>query len=211
MIRVVIVDDHAIVRDGLSRLIGSAHDMEVVAVASDGAAAVTVAAEHEPDVVLMDLSMPGGDGVTATRQIVEARPEARVVVLTSFSDERRIVDVLQAGACGYLLKDAEPDELLRGIRAAVEGGAPLDPKAARVLLDNQLVSRADTNLSAREREVLGLVSEGMANKRIARRLGISDRTVKAHLTRIFRTIGVTDRTQAALWAREHLGSTGSER
>lgn len=206
MIRVLIVDDHAIVRDGLASLIGSAHDMEVVAVASDGAEAVTVAAEHEPDIVLMDLSMPGVAGVDATRQIVEANPEARVVVLTSFSDERRITDALQAGACGYLLKDAEPDELLRGIRAAVEGGAPLDPKAARVLLDNQRLPHADTNLSARELEVLGLVAQGMANKHIARRLGISDRTVKAHLTRVFRTIGVTDRTQAALWAREHLGS-----
>jgi DNA-binding NarL/FixJ family response regulator len=206
MIRVLIVDDHAIVRDGLASLIGSAHDMEVVAAASDGAEAVAVAAEHEPDIVLMDLSMPGVAGVDATRQIVEANPEARVVVLTSFSDERRIIDALQAGACGYLLKDAEPDELLRGIRAAVEGGAPLDPKAARVLLDNQRLSHADTNLSARELEVLGLVAQGMANKHIARRLGISDRTVKAHLTRVFRTIGVTDRTQAALWAREHLGS-----
>jgi DNA-binding NarL/FixJ family response regulator len=207
MIRVLVVDDHAIVREGLARLVGSAQDMEVAAVASDGAEAITAAAEHAPDVVLMDLSMPGLDGAAATREILLDRPDARVVVLTSFSDQRRIIDALRAGACGYLLKDAEPDELLRGIRAAADGGAPLDPKAARVLLDNQLLSQPETNLSAREREVLGLLAEGMANKHIARRLGISDRTVKAHLTRIFRTIGVTDRTQAALWARERLASS----
>jgi DNA-binding NarL/FixJ family response regulator len=206
MIRVLIVDDHAIVRDGLARLVGSAQDMEVAAVAGSGAEAVIAAAEHEPDVVLMDLSMPGLDGTAATREILLERPGTHVVVLTSFSEQRRIIDALRAGACGYLLKDAEPDDLLRGIRAAAEGGAPLDPKAARVLLDNQLPSHAESSLSAREREVLGLLAEGMANKHIARRLGISDRTVKAHLTRIFRTIGVTDRTQAALWAREGLGS-----
>jgi DNA-binding NarL/FixJ family response regulator len=209
MIRVLIVDDHAIVREGLTRLINSTGDIEVAGTASEGNAAVDAVVQLAPDVVLMDLSMPVLDGIEATRRIMAHAPGTQIVVLTSFSDQRRIVDALQAGACGYLLKDAEPDELLRGIRAAAAGESPLDPKAARVMLDTQRTARGDDAMSAREREVLTLVAQGLANKQIARRLGISDRTVKAHLTRVFRAIGVSDRTQAALWAREHLSPAGA--
>ena len=163
------------------------------------------AAALAPDIVLMDLSMPGTDGIEATRAITAAGGATQVVVLTSFSDKQRILDALDAGAAGYVLKHAEPDELLDAIRAAHEGGSPLDPKAARVLLDRQRTSSASpTKMSEREQEVLRLVAAGLPNKTIARQLGIAERTVKAHLTSIFQRIGVTDRTQAALWARDHL-------
>jgi DNA-binding NarL/FixJ family response regulator len=155
----------------------------------------------------MDLQMPGIDGVAATRQIVASGAESQVVVLTSFSDSERIVAALDAGAIGYLLKDTEPEELLEGVRAAARGESPLNPRAARQLL----TARASTpvltvDLTPRELEVLGLVRQGLANKQIARRLGITERTVKAHLTSTFQRIGVSDRTQAALWAeRNRLG------
>ena len=211
MIRVLIVDDHAIVRQGLTQLLGSTDDLEVVGTAADGAEAVTQAAALSPDVILMDLSMPGVDGVEATRRIVAAAAASptptedhRIVVLTSFLDQPRIVAALDAGASGYILKDAPPDEVIAAVRAVAAGGAPLDPRAARVLLDRQRTARPSRSLSAREREVLGLLAQGLPNKQIARRLGISDRTVKAHLTNVFQQLGVTDRTQAALWAKENL-------
>lgn len=204
MIRVLVVDDHAVVRSGLEMLLASAEDIDVAGTAGDGAEAVDVAARERPDVILMDLSMPGVDGIEATRRIVAADPDAHVVVLTSFSDTRRILDALDAGAIGYLLKHAGPDEVLGAIRAAAAGGSPLDPKAARALLEAQRGRRPAETLSPREREVLRLVARGLANKQIARRLQITERTVKAHLTNIFSAIGVTDRTQAALWAHEHL-------
>lgn len=202
MIRVLVVDDHAVVRQGLAQLLGSADDVEVVGSAGDGEEAVELVASAVPDVVLMDLSMPGVDGVEATRRIGDG---ARVVVLTSFADERRIVDALDAGACGYILKDATPDEVLAAVRAAAAGDVPLDPKAARVLLERRRVGGPARRLSDREREVLALVAQGLANKQIARRLSITERTVKAHLTNIFQQLGVTDRTQAALWAKDNLG------
>jgi DNA-binding NarL/FixJ family response regulator len=203
MTRVLIVDDHAVVRDGLQRLVDSADGFEVVGCANDGAAALAAVTATNPDVVLMDLSMPGMDGVEATRQLTAARPEIRVIVLTSFSDQRRILDALGSGAAGYILKDASPDEIIAAIRTVMAGGAPLDPKAARVLLDSQRAPRPGKRLSEREREVLGLLATGMANKQIARRLGIAERTVKAHLTSIFQELEVTDRTQAALWAQKN--------
>ncbi len=203
VIRVLIVDDHAVVRHGLEQLLDSAEDIEVAGSAADGAEAVERAGELAPDVILMDLSMPGVDGVEATRRLSALTPGCRVVVLTSFADQRRILAALDAGASGYILKDAAPDELLAAVRAAASGGAPLDPKAARVLLDRRRAPVADGGLSPRERQVLDLVADGLANKAIARRLGIAERTVKAHLTSIFQQLGVTDRTQAALWAREH--------
>jgi DNA-binding NarL/FixJ family response regulator len=209
MTRVVIADDHAVVRAGLSQLLATFPEVELVGVAADGEEAVALAAEHCPDVVLMDLEMPTVDGIEATRRIRAAQPEVAVVVLTSFSDRDRILRALDAGAAGYLLKDAEPSELSRAIDAAARGEAPLDPKAARALLSARRAPGGAETLSAREREVLAMVGEGLPNKLIAQRLAISEKTVKAHLTSVLRQIGVTDRTQAALWAQRH-GITGHE-
>jgi DNA-binding NarL/FixJ family response regulator len=208
LIRVLVADDHAVVRDGLEQLVRSADDLEFVGGAGDGGEAVDLAVAHGPDVVLMDLSMPGVDGIEATRRLAKRVPEAQVVVLTSFSDRGRIMGALDAGAVGYLLKDATPEELLEGIRAAARGESPLDPKAARALLQAH-VDQEEEPLRGREREVLALVAAGHPNKIIARRLGISEKTVKAHLTSVYRQIGVTDRVQAALWAREHGITSGS--
>jgi DNA-binding NarL/FixJ family response regulator len=202
-IRVVIVDDHAVLRAGLEQMLAGEPDMEVVGTASDGAQAVEVVREVRPDVVLMDLQMPGVDGVSATRTIV-GEQLADVLVLTSYSDAERIVGALDAGALGYLLKDAEPDEVLHGIRAVARGESPINPRAARELLGTRrTTSTAASDLTPREAEVLSLVRQGLANKQIARRLGISERTVKAHLTSTFQRIGVVDRTQAALWAERN--------
>lgn len=208
MIKVVLADDHALVRHGLEQLLAGDPEIEVVGTASDGAEAVEVTARTRPDVVLMDLQMPILDGVEATRRIVAAAGESvQIVVLTSFSDTERIVAALDAGAIGYLLKDTGPEDLLNGVRAAARGESPLDPKAARQLLTartSRPTSRVE--LTPRETDVLQLVRQGLANKQIARRLGISERTVKAHLTSTFQRIGVMDRTQAALWAeRNHIG------
>jgi DNA-binding NarL/FixJ family response regulator len=203
MITVVLADDHAVVRAGLTQVLANEDDVELVGAASDGAEAIELALEAKPDVVLMDLSMPGVDGVEATRRIREHLPETHVVILTSFSDRVKILEALDAGAAGYLLKDAEPSVLVSGIRAAARGEAPLAPKAASALLAARVDRRPAEELSARERDVLALVAEGLPNKLIARRLGISEKTVKAHLTSVFRQIGVDDRTQAALWAAEH--------
>jgi DNA-binding NarL/FixJ family response regulator len=202
VIRVLVVEDHALVRAGLEELLSGAGDIDVVGVAADGAQAIELAAASEPDVVLMDLSMPVVDGIEATRQIRSAHDGVRVVVLTSFSDQRRILEALDAGAIGYLLKDAEPDELFRGVRAAAAGEAPLAPKAAQALLSARQAG-AEAGLTQREEEVLGLIAAGLPNKLIARRLEISEKTVKAHLTNIYRRIGATTRTEAALWATEH--------
>ncbi|MCU1452486.1 MAG: two component transcriptional regulator, LuxR family [Acidimicrobiales bacterium] len=204
MIRVLVVDDHAMVRSGLEQLLSTADDIELVGTAADGEAALRLVAELAPDLVLMDLAMPVLDGVEATRRIAAEHPATQVVALTSFSDRQRILDVVRAGAAGYVLKHAGPDELLGAIRTAHAGGAPLDPKAARVLLDDQRAGAVGPRLSERELEVLRLVVEGLANKNIGRRLGITERTVKAHLTSVFQRLGVTDRTQAALWAKDHL-------
>jgi DNA-binding NarL/FixJ family response regulator len=210
MIRLLLADDHAVVRAGLARLVETFDGVELVGAAADGAEAAELAAELDPDVVLMDLEMPEVDGIEATRRIRAGRPETAVLVLTSFSDRERILRALDAGAAGYLLKDAEPAELERAIRAAARGEAPLDPKAARALLSARAERAPAAGLSTREREVLSMVAEGLPNKLIARRLGISEKTVKAHLTSVYRQIGVTDRTQAALWAeRNGLTQRGS--
>ena len=212
MIRVLIVDDHAVVRAGLARLLDTDDDIQVVATAADGAQAVVLVREYRPDVVLMDLSMPVLDGASATAAIRAASPEVRVVVFTSFSDRERILNALDAGAVGYLLKDADPRELLAGIRAAASGDSPLHPKAATAVLGARARDRhrdhdrdrRTPKLSTREREVLQLVAKGLTNQRIAARLGISEKTVKTHLTSVFREIGVAQRTEAALWANANL-------
>jgi len=203
-IRVVIVDDHVVVRSGLEQFLATTADIELVATAANGIEALARVEEFEPDVVLMDLSMPEMDGIEATRRIAENHPSSRVLVLTSFSDQTRILDALEAGADGYLLKHADPDDIADAIRTVHTGGSPLDPKAARTLLESRRSGRSVSELTDREREVLLLVREGLANKQIARRLGIAERTVKAHLTSVYQRLGVTDRTQAALWASGHL-------
>jgi len=207
MTRVLIADDHGVLRDGLGRVIAAQADLELVGVAANGAEAVELCRQTSPDVVLMDLEMPVMDGIEATRAIVHANPATAVLVLTSFADRRRITGALDAGAVGYLLKDASADDVVQGIRAAALGGSPLDPRAARLLLESHAAPDPLAGLSPREREVLGLLLEGMPNKLIARQLGISEKTVKSHLTSVFRAIGVTDRVQAVLWA-ERLGLRG---
>ena len=207
MIRLLIADDHAVVREGLQRLVATFEGVELVGAAANGQEAVDRCRAAEPDVLLMDIEMPVLDGIAATRAIAAVQPDVAVVVLTSFSDRDQILRALDAGAVGYLLKDAEPDEIAKAVRAAARGEAPLDPRAGRALLSARSASSPLDGLSEREREVLRLVAQGLPNKLIARELSISEKTVKTHLTSVFRTIGVTDRTQAALWAeRNGLGS-----
>ena len=201
MIRVLLVDDHKLVRAGLQSLLASAEDIQVVGVAADGCEAISVATHTTPEVVLMDLSMPGMGGVEATRQLLERMPGVQVVMLTSFADDDLVLQAIDAGAVGYLLKDADPEELVRGVRAAANGGSPISGKAARALLSHH-TPPADL-LTEREREVLALVADGLPNKQIALRMEITEGTVKAHLTSVYQRIGVTDRTQAALWARRN--------
>ena len=199
----LIVDDHATMREGLVGLLDNGEDIVVVGTARDGAEAIAVADETVADVVLMDLSMPGMDGVDTTREIGARHPETKVVVLTSFSERERILEAVDAGAVGYLLKDADPEELRRGIRAAAEGNAPFSPRAAKALLPDGRKRPHSHELTERERDVLALVGRGLTNKVIAARLGISEKTVKAHLTSIFSRLDVSDRVQAALWAQRH--------
>lgn len=202
-ISVLLAEDHPIVRQGLEQLLSASEDIEVVGTAADGAEAIELAARYQPQVVVMDLEMPNVDGIEATRTIRANDSATRVVVLTSFSDQERILQALDAGAVGYLLKDAEPDELLRGIRAAARGESPLAPRAASAVLSARARQQPARELSDRQRTILGMVAAGKQNKHIARELEISEKTVKAHLTAIFQALGVTDRTQAALWAQRN--------
>jgi DNA-binding NarL/FixJ family response regulator len=206
VIRVVIADDHPVVRKALAQLLDGVDGITVVGTAADGSEAVVQALEHVPDVVLMDLEMPGQNGIDATQALTTAGSETSVVILTTFSDRRRILAALDAGAVGYLLKDAEHDEIIRGVLAAAAGDAPLAPRAAREMLAERAEPRHQPDLSARELEVLRLVARGLPNKLIARELHVSEKTVKAHLTSVFTQLGVSDRTQAALWAQRHLTS-----
>lgn len=203
-IRVLLVDDHAVVRQGLRLFLGTQPDIEVVGEAADGREALARVAELRPDVVLMDLVLPGLDGIRATEEICRRHPGVRVLVLTSFSEQERVVPALQAGAVGYLLKDVGPDDLARAIRDACAGRVRLHPEAAR-----QLVARvADPGgggqpveeLTPREREVLRLIARGRSNKEIAAELGIAEKTVKTHVSNILGKLGLQDRTQAAVYA-----------
>ncbi len=206
MIRVLVVDDHHVVRSGLTTLLNTDPEIEVVADADNGRTAIAAVEAERPDVILMDLSMPGMDGVEATAYLTTHVEGSRVVVLTSFADRERVQEAVAAGAIGYLLKDCEPAELLAAVRSAAAGHVPIDPRVAGALLPSGPSMTAEVVISPRETEVLRLVAQGMANKQVARALGITERTVKAHLSRVYREIGVLDRTSAALWARDHLPS-----
>lgn len=194
-IRLVIVDDHPVVRDGLRGMLESQPDFEVVGEASDGTVALRLANELEPDLILMDLRMPVMDGVTATRQIKSRQPGIQVLVLTTYDSDADILPAIEAGATGYLLKDSSREELYRAIRAAAHGETVLAPTVARRLIGRMRLP-AEEKLSSRELEVLGLVAGGASNSDIASRLHISQATVKSHLIHIFGKLGVSDRTAA---------------
>ena len=201
MIRIVVADDHALVRTGLDQWLGSVPDLAVVGLAADGREAVDLVCELLPDVVLMDLIMPVLDGVGATAEIVARAPQVAVIALTTTHDPQRVNAALEAGAMGYLLKDVEPEVLVANIRSVVRGGLALSPAIAANLFKAGRSPRAVYgSLTQREQEILARIAAGEANKQIARALGISDKTVKAHCGRIFQRLGVHDRTQAAIWA-----------
>jgi DNA-binding NarL/FixJ family response regulator len=211
-IRVLIADDHPVVRQGLRTYLELQPDIEVAGEAGGGVEAAAQAERLAPDVVLLDMVMPDGDGLEALRRIRSGRGAPRVVVLTSFPADDRVVEAMRAGAAGYLLKDAQPAELLAAIRSAHSGGSPLHPAAAARLV-GELRRSPDpaAELTARERQVLELVARGMPNKAIALQLSLSEKTVKAHVSAILRKLDVTDRTQAALRAvREHLVDIDAE-
>jgi NarL family two-component system response regulator LiaR len=206
VIRVLIADDHAVVRQGLRTFLDLQEDIEVVGEAADGAEALDAAERLAPDVVLIDLVMPGVDGIEAIRRLREHAPDARAIVLSSFVDDDKLFPAVRAGAAGYLLKDVQPQELVEAIRTVHGGGALLHPQVAARLLEEM----TEDPLTPREREVLVLIGRGMPNKLIARDLGLSEKTVKAHVSSILGKLGVSDRTQAALYAvREGLVGPGS--
>jgi two-component system, NarL family, response regulator LiaR len=204
-IRVLIADDHAVVRQGLRTFLELQDDIEVMADAGDGEEAVAAALDGRPDVVLMDLVMPGLDGIEATRRILRERPATRVIALTSFLDDDKVLAAVRAGAAGYLLKDVEPQELVRAIHTVHGGEALLDPAVTGTVMrelagNTRPEDEVDIRLTEREREVLALVARGLPNKLIARELGIAEKTVKTHVSSLLAKLGVTDRTQAALMA-----------
>ena len=209
-IRVLLVDDHPVVRQGLRALLSTQDGIEVVGEADDGDVAVSAAERLSPDVVLMDVVMPAMDGVEALRRIVERRPQTRVVMLTSYADERRAMEAVDAGASGFLLKDASPRDVVSAIRAAHRGEAVLHPAvAAKLMAERRRPPAAHSDLTPRELEVLRLVARGLQNKRIAAELHLSEKTVKTHVSAVLRKLDVTDRTQAAMYAvRERLVEPG---
>ena len=200
MIHVLVADDHPIVRGGIVALLESASDMEVVGTASTGLEAVELALQLVPDIVLMDLRMPGIDGDEATARIVAARSGIRVVVLTTYETDAGILSAIEAGASGYLLKAAPQEEILAGIRSVARGEVALAPSIAAMLVNR--VKRPQISLSARETEVLGLVSQGLSNPAIAKQLFLSEATVKTHLLHAFEKLEVSDRTRAVTKAME---------
>jgi DNA-binding NarL/FixJ family response regulator len=206
-VKVFIVDDHTVVRRGLRAYLETVDDMEVIGEAADGQEALEqiaalIAAGRPPDVVLMDLLMPGMDGVAATAAITQRHPQLGVVAMTSFTQADLVHGALQAGAAGYLLKDAEADEVAAAIRAACRGEVHLDPAIAKQLTRSLVVAKAQTveALTDREREVLVLVAQGLSNQQIADSLVISERTARTHVSNILGKLGVASRTQAALLA-----------
>jgi two-component system, NarL family, response regulator LiaR len=210
-ISVLIADDHPVVRQGLRSLLSTQEDIQLVGEAADGEEAVALARELVPDVVLMDLVMPGLDGVEATRRIREASPTTTVIVLTSFDQDEHVFPSIKAGAAGYLLKDVPPQELVEAIRKADRGEALLHPTVAarlmREVAEGDRSAPADA-LTDRELEVLRLIARGLPNKQIARELGVAEKTVKTHVSNILAKLHLADRTQAALYAvREGLADT----
>jgi DNA-binding NarL/FixJ family response regulator len=211
--RVVIADDQRVVREGLALLIGLLAGLEVVGMASDGEEAVHLAAELDPDIVLMDLRMPRCDGVEATRRLRESHPEVKVIVLTTYADDRSVVDALRAGARGFLTKDAGADEIREAIAAVERGEAAIDPAVqhhvvnalARLSTVDEQETELDLpdGLTAREAEVLELIATGLSNAEIAARLVVSDATVKSHINHLFTKTGVRDRAQAVAYAYRH--------
>jgi len=220
-IRVLLVDDHAIVRDGLCAVLKLQPDIEVVGEADNGQAAVSMVENLEPDVVLMDLVMPGMDGIEAIRRIVDGRPESRILVLTSFSAEDKVFPAIKAGAMGYLLKDCDSEELVRAIHQVQRGESSLHPKVARMLLQEMTAARGERHreptprlkqpavdpLTERELDVLKLVAHGKSNREIADELVVSEGTVRTHVSNILSKLHLASRTQATLFAlREGLTS-----
>ncbi|WFE67619.1 response regulator transcription factor [Micromonospora sp. WMMD714] len=206
MIRVLLVDDQHLIRAGLRMLCEAQPDIEVVGEADNGRDAVTLAARLVPDVVVMDLRMPGVDGITATGRILADRPGARVLVLTTFGDDDHLYPALTAGACGFLLKDAPPGELVDGVRRAAAGGSPFSEEVLQRLVRRAVHARAEpprpvSGLTARERDVLDLVAEGLSNSEIADRLHIGVTTVKTHITSLMTKTDSPNRVRLALFAR----------
>ena len=204
-IRVVVVDDHAVVRSGLLAFLEGESDLEVVGAAEGGAEALELLAGldaegRRPDVILMDLQMVPVDGIESTRRIRERYDDVEVVALTSFGEPERVQRAVEAGASGYLLKDADADEVAAAIRAAHRGELQLDPAIARRLMSTLRESGSPAGLTARELDVVALIGEGRANKEIALQLGIGERTARTHVSNILRKLGLTSRTQLALWA-----------
>ncbi|MCW3842564.1 response regulator transcription factor [Micromonospora yasonensis] len=206
MIRVLLVDDQHLIRAGLRMLCDAQPDIEVVGEADNGREAISLAARLLPDVVVMDLRMPGVDGITATSRILADRPATRVLVLTTFGDDDHLYPALTAGACGFLLKDAPPGDLLDGIRRAAGGDSPFSPEVLRRLVQRAVHARAETprpvdGLTAREQDVLDLVAEGLSNTEIAERLHIGVTTVKTHITSLMTKTNSPNRVRLALYAR----------
>jgi DNA-binding NarL/FixJ family response regulator len=198
-IRILVVDDHPVVRQGLRTFLDLQDDLTVVGEAADGAAAVIAADELRPDVVLLDLKMPGADGVVALRGLRESGNAAKVLVITSFTEPAAVLPAVRAGAAGYVFKDIDPPALAAAIRAVHTGHVLLHPDVARLLADGE-ARLTGVHLTARERDVLAAIAQGRANRQIARELGVSEKTVKTHVSAILAKLGVQDRTQAALYA-----------
>lgn len=199
--RILIVDDHSVVRQGLRMFLGSDPELEIVGEARDGAEAVSLARQLQPDVVLMDLLMPVMDGIAATAAIRREAPDVEVVALTSVLEDAAVIDAMRVGAIGYLLKDTDAHELCRAIKAAAAGQVQLSPQAAeRLLREVRTPEKSEEPLTGRETDVLRLLAQGKSNKEIARALNITEQTVKTHVSHVLNKLGVPSRTQAALYA-----------
>jgi DNA-binding NarL/FixJ family response regulator len=206
LIRVILVDDHAVVRKGIREFLEDEGDIQVVAEAADGKAALALIGENEPDVVVLDIQMPGLNGIDLTRQLRATANPVGILVLTAYDDDPYIMAGIEAGANGYVLKSASPEEIVRAVRAVYEGQSAVDPAVASKLIEylsgrsGTAASKAPESLTDRELEVLALVAQGLTNRAIGRRLGISDRTVQGHLANVFSKLGASSRTEAVMAA-----------